>query len=165
MIRTAEAFDAAAYRNLIGQLESESDFLLYGKSERESTIEQVEGLIQKIEKEENSTIFLSELNGRVNGHVTVFGGGAPRNLHAASIITGVLKDFYGQGVAQELFHHLFQWAEEKGVTRLDLTVMVHNERAVHFYERMGFEKEGVKRESLIINGSPIDEYVMAKILV
>ncbi|WLR47681.1 GNAT family protein [Halobacillus litoralis] len=165
MIRTAEVFDAAVYRNLIEQLEAESDFLLYGKSERKSTIEQVEGLIQKIEKEENSTIFLSELSGGVNGHVTVFGGGAPRNLHTASIITGVLKDFHGQGIAVDLFHRLFQWAEEKGVTRLDLSVMVHNERAVHFYERMGFEKEGVKRRSLIIKGSPIDEYVMAKILV
>ncbi|GEN53051.1 GNAT family N-acetyltransferase [Halobacillus faecis] len=165
MIKTAKVYDAEAYQKLIEQLESESDFLLYGKSERKSTIEQVEGLIQKIEKEENSTIFLSKLNGGVNGHVTVFGGGAPRTLHTANVITGVLKEFHGQGVAKELFNRLFQWAEEKGVTRLELTVMVHNERAVRFYERMGFEKEGVKRQSLMINGSPIDEYVMAKILV
>ncbi|WP_160917165.1 GNAT family N-acetyltransferase [Halobacillus litoralis] len=165
MIRTAEVFDAADYQNLIERLEAESDYLLFGKGERKSTVEQVEGLIQKVKKEENSSIFLSELNGKVNGHVTVFGGGAPRVLHTASVITGVLKDFHGQGVARELFFHLFEWAEEKGVTRLELTVMVHNERAVHFYERMGFEKEGVKRQSLIINRRPVDEYLMAKILV
>lgn len=165
MIRMAEVCDAADYRNLIENLEAESDFLLFGKGERKSTIEQVEGLIQKVEKEENSTIFLSELNGEVIGHVTVFGGGAPRIIHTASVITGVLKEFHGQGSAKELFLRLFEWAEEKGVIRLELTVMVHNERAVHFYEGMGFEKEGVKRQSLIVSERPVDEYVMAKILV
>ncbi|MBX0357262.1 GNAT family N-acetyltransferase [Halobacillus sp. Nhm2S1] len=165
MIKTAEVYDAEAYQNLIEQLESETDFLLYGKDERKSTIEKVKGLMQRVGKEENSTIILSELDGGVIGHVTVFGGGAPRTLHTASVITGVLKDFHGQGVAKELFYQLFQWAEAKGVTRLELTVMVHNERAVRFYERMGFEKEGVKRQSLMINESPVDEYIMAKILV
>ncbi|MYL72097.1 GNAT family N-acetyltransferase [Halobacillus litoralis] len=165
MIRTAEICDAAGYRKLMEKLESETDFLLFGNGERKATNEQVEKLIQKVEKEENSTILLSDLHGGINGHVTVFGGGAPRSIHTASVITGVLKDFHGLGVAKELFHHLFEWAEHHGVTRLELTVMVHNERAVHFYEQMGFEKEGVKRQSLIVSGRPVDEYIMSKILV
>lgn len=165
MIREARKADASIYKGLIESLESESDFLLFGQGERVSTIEQVQGLLMKVTGEENSIIFLSEKEEGVMGHVTVFGGGAPRNRHVGSVITGVLEKAQGSGLAQTLFSCLFEWAVEKGISRLELTVMVHNERAVNFYERMGFEKEGIKKQSLVVHGTPVDEYMMAKILI
>ncbi|SFJ61638.1 Protein N-acetyltransferase, RimJ/RimL family [Halobacillus dabanensis] len=165
MIRAANVNDAPAYRTLIQSLEAETDYLLFGKGERKWSVEQVEELLEKLEQAETSIIFLSEEEEEILGHVTVLGGGAPRNGHVGNVITGVLQKKKGTGMATKLFNHLFKWALEVGITRLELTVMVHNERAIRFYERMGFEKEGVKRNSLVVRGTPVDEYMMAKILV
>lgn len=165
MIRSANVNDAPAYRTLIQSLEAETDYLLFGKGERKWSVEQVEGMLERLEQVKTSIIFLSEEEGEMHGHVTVLGGGAPRNGHVGNVITGVLQRKQGTGMAIELFDHLFKWAVEVGLTRLELTVMVHNERAIQFYERMGFEKEGVKRHSLVVHGTPVDEYMMAKILV
>ena len=42
--------------------------------------------------------------------------------------------------------------------------MRHNERAQKLYIRCGFEIEGAKRHSIAIDGVPVDELVMAKLL-
>jgi RimJ/RimL family protein N-acetyltransferase len=42
--------------------------------------------------------------------------------------------------------------------------MVHNEAALALYKKMGFEIEGRKKHSLLINGTYVDEYCMAKLL-
>ncbi len=42
--------------------------------------------------------------------------------------------------------------------------MEHNERAVALYTRCGFEKEGVKRDCLLIDGAFVNELYMAKLL-
>lgn len=55
------------------------------------------------------------------------------------------------------------WAEEKKITRLELTVICENEIAKHLYEKSGFEIEGVKRKSVLVDGIYLDEFYMAKI--
>jgi RimJ/RimL family protein N-acetyltransferase len=40
--------------------------------------------------------------------------------------------------------------------------MVHNERAIALYKKMGFEIEGTKKRSMRIDGQYVDEYYMAK---
>ncbi len=57
------------------------------------------------------------------------------------------------------------WAKNQGVTRLELTVMTHNEKAVKFYKKMGFQIEGKKVNSLKVDGVYVDEYYMGKYLL
>jgi RimJ/RimL family protein N-acetyltransferase len=59
---------------------------------------------------------------------------------------------------------LEQWAEGIGIRRLELTVMTHNERAVGLYKKIGFEVEGLRKDSLYVDGRYVDEYSMAKLL-
>ncbi|MEK4237423.1 MULTISPECIES: hypothetical protein [unclassified Paenibacillus] len=47
-------------------------------------------------------------------------------------------------------------------TEVDMT---HNELAMSLYIKNGFEIEGTKRKSLVIDGQWIDEYYMSKILI
>jgi RimJ/RimL family protein N-acetyltransferase len=56
------------------------------------------------------------------------------------------------------------WAREQHVHRLELSVMVHNTRGVGLYKKMGFEVEGVKRDSLFVDGAYVDEYYMGKLI-
>lgn len=43
--------------------------------------------------------------------------------------------------------------------------MTHNELAMSLYIKNGFEIEGTKRKSLVIDGQWVDEYYMSKILI
>jgi RimJ/RimL family protein N-acetyltransferase len=56
------------------------------------------------------------------------------------------------------------WAHRHRVHRLELTVMAHNAAAVALYEKAGFVIEGTRRHSMLIDGSYVDEYYMAKLL-
>lgn len=164
MIREAEEKDAERYKLLIAELEAETDFLLYGRGERSWTLDRVKGLIQHCSKHPASQLLLSEDEDGWNGHVTVLGGTAPRNRHTARLVTGVKKRVQGKGVADALFRHVETWAKDHGISRLELTVMTANTRAVRFYEKHGYIKEGTKQGTLMVDGQLMDEYMMAKIL-
>ncbi|WP_010531391.1 GNAT family N-acetyltransferase [Lentibacillus jeotgali] len=49
-------------------------------------------------------------------------------------------------------------------TRLELTVIKDNMKAVKLYQKMGFQIEGEKVHSLIIDGQPANEYYMYKLV-
>lgn len=63
-----------------------------------------------------------------------------------------------------LFREMDIWAMNNGIVRLELSVMTHNQAALGLYTKSGFEIEGTKRKSLIIDGEWVDEYYMSKIL-
>ncbi|GAE36015.1 acetyltransferase [Halalkalibacter akibai JCM 9157] len=50
------------------------------------------------------------------------------------------------------------------IHRLELTVVTRNEIGISLYQKMGFEIEGRKRDSLLINSEYVDEYYMSKLL-
>jgi RimJ/RimL family protein N-acetyltransferase len=79
-------------------------------------------------------------------------------------VVGIRHKFAGQGIGKKLFEALERWAVEHGLHRLELTVMCHNERAIRLYQKMGYNIEGVKQDSLRVDGRYVDEYYMAKIL-
>jgi RimJ/RimL family protein N-acetyltransferase len=45
-----------------------------------------------------------------------------------------------------------------------MTVMAHNHRAIDVYKRAGFVVEGVKRGAILVDGEPVDEWMMAKVV-
>jgi RimJ/RimL family protein N-acetyltransferase len=47
--------------------------------------------------------------------------------------------------------------------RVELTVHTTNQRAIAAYKRCGFQVEGVRRSSLLVDGKYVDEYLMAVI--
>src|SRR4030066_85253 len=58
------------------------------------------------------------------------------------------------------FEKMEQWAKRKDIHRLELNVVTHNEAAVALYRKVGFEIEGKKKHSLLINNTYADEYWM-----
>lgn len=59
---------------------------------------------------------------------------------------------------------MMDWAKKVHLHRLDLTVIAKNDAAIALYKKMGFEIEGVKRDSLLINNEFVDEYYMSKLI-
>nr|WP_246578013.1 GNAT family N-acetyltransferase [Clostridium psychrophilum] len=57
-----------------------------------------------------------------------------------------------------------KWVLENNLTRLELTLMENNVAAIKLYEKMGFKREGLKENPLIVNGKYVSEYYMGKII-
>lgn len=122
----------------------------------------------KLKKSSRETIkqsLLLKKNGQLIGYLAAYGGRYKRNRHSVYVITGILQAFTSRGIGTSLFEELERWAREKRIHRLELTVMIHNEAAIALYKKIGFEIEGRKQHSLVINGSYVDEYFIAKLLL
>ncbi|RLJ86442.1 GNAT family N-acetyltransferase [Planococcus citreus] len=164
LIRTAEHGDARSLALLQKAVEAESDFMLYGKDERSLSTQRVRKQIIEWKQSGHSTIIIAILNGQHVGYLMVIGNEAKRASHRASLVLGLLKEAQGKGIAKSLLEKAEEWAKQKGISRLELTVLGANERARKLYEKTGFEAEGTRRRSLIIDGKEQDEIYLAKFL-
>ena len=75
----------------------------------------------------------------------------------------IFQDTHKILIGTEFFKRLNIWAEESKVVRLELTVICENESAKHLYTNSGFEIEGIKRKSVCVDGTYLDEYYMARV--
>lgn len=64
--------------------------------------------------------------------------------HMAELGMSVHADFRGKGVGIELMEGAKDWARAFGVEKLCLNVVPDNARAIRFYEKVGFEAEGMR---------------------
>ncbi|EIJ78477.1 GCN5-related N-acetyltransferase [Bacillus methanolicus PB1] len=163
-IRHITSDDAEKFVNLILQVESESDFMLFEANERKVTPEQQRSQIEAMQKKGNSTILVAEVEGNLVGYLVAIGGRARRNKHTVYLVVGILDQYRGKGIGNKLFTELENWAREHKIHRLELSVITSNRAALSLYSKMGFQKEGIKKDSLLVNGQYVDEYYMSKLL-
>lgn len=164
IIRSIRPEDAPAYRDLYLQLDKETDFRLYEAGERPPALE---GFTEEIERflsipQSNIIVAEDEETGRLAGYLQAIGRTQKHIRHVVSINIALLQCYTGQGLGGKLFAYLEDWARTQGIRRLDLTVMENNPNAKKLYEKLGFQHEGVKKRSFLLNDTFIDEYYMAK---
>jgi RimJ/RimL family protein N-acetyltransferase len=83
--------------------------------------------------------------------------------HRATLAVGVAKAHWGKGVATALLEYALRWSREMRLRRIELTVHTTNQRAIEAYKRCGFQVEGVRQSSLLVDDTYVDEYLMAVI--
>lgn len=154
--------DAERFWELMNQLDYETKYMLYEPGERIKNLPEVESLIHN-SIERDDFLIVAETDTKIVGYISAQKGSLRRIAHSAYIVVGILKDYRGKGIGTEFFKRLDRWAEEQNVKRLELTVICKNETAKHLYENNGFEIEGIKRKSILVDGEYLDEYYMAKI--
>lgn len=87
----------------------------------------------------------------------------PRMRHSASVGIMIHRDYQDKGVGTALMNAVIDIADNwLMLIRVELNVFEDNERAIHLYEKLGFEKEGLKRFASIRNGKYENEYIMAR---
>lgn len=163
-IREITPDDAEAFLDLCLRLDHETAFMMYEPGERSTTVEEQRALISGTLESPNSTIIVAGSDSTLAGYVSASGGEFNRNRHSAYVVAGVRQEFAGQGIGKRLFTELDGWAARTGIQRLELTVRVDNAPAINLYQRMGYEIEGTKRRSLLLDGEFVDEFYMARLL-
>lgn len=92
------------------------------------------------------------IEGNVVGWCDVLPIDRPTMSHVGVLGVGVLSAHRGKGIGTALVRSAIEMAKAAGLTRIELTVREHNERAITLYERLGFTREGVKRKAVRIDG-------------
>ncbi|WP_059170332.1 GNAT family N-acetyltransferase [Bacillus sp. FJAT-27445] len=165
LIREIQPVDAENFICLIKQVESESKFMLMEAEERKTTPEQQRKQLEHIKKQSNSTIFVAEQEkGKLVGYLIAMGGSVRKTMHSAYLVIGILEEYRGRGIGTSLFQRLEEWAINSKISRLELTVVTQNEAGIALYKKRGFEIEGIKRKSLMIDDEFYNEYFMSKLL-
>lgn len=142
-VRKAETEDGDKLLSVFRKLDSETKFMLFEPEERKTTVEEQEEIM---------------------GFTLGMGNELKRNKHTLYCVIGILQRYTGNGVGRTLLRKLEEWAFDAGFHRLELTVMEHNERAKRLYLSLGFQSEGIRRDSLKIDGKFINEIYMSKLI-
>ena len=146
------------------KIDNESSNMLFDKDERISLATPQKRSFTALLNDENSNIWIVEDNNTFIGYLICVGNNINRQKHSAYIVMGVLKEFNNKGIGTLLLTSLINWAKEKSLKRLELTVRSDNNSALSLYKKMGFSIEGTKYSSLLVNSEFIDEFYMSKIL-
>ncbi|MEK4085834.1 GNAT family N-acetyltransferase [Psychrobacillus sp. FSL K6-1415] len=162
IIREADLEDARPFINLQETIFAETDFMLFGKSDRQLTVQSIRKSMNTWKTSPNSILLLAIMNGQYAGYVQFIGGPAPRAVHRASVVIGVKQAFSKKGIASSLMLQGEKWAKESGISKLELTVIKENINAQKLYKKLGFELEGTRKNALIIHDQFVDEYYMGK---
>jgi RimJ/RimL family protein N-acetyltransferase len=163
-IRTIHESEAGELLALKHALDEETKFMLLEPDERTATAEDTRRQIGTVLQRNNATILVAETEGQLIGYVSADGGGFRRNWATAHVVIGIRQAWTGQHVGSRLFAALDEWARASGIHRLELTVMVHNERGIALYQKMGFLVEGTMKDDLCVDGKWVSQYFMAKII-
>jgi len=84
--------------------------------------------------------------------------------HKAELAITVHDDYQNLGVGTALIRHLIKIARKKKLKKIFLTTNTENARAIHVYQKAGFEIEGIFHKDICLNGKYLDEYRMALFL-
>ncbi len=124
-----------------------------------------EAVLHRPEHAPQHLLAVAELEGQIIGHIRLFSGlCGPKDQHVAELGILVLSPYRGRGVGQFLMAYALDWAGERGLKKIVLSVFATNREAIKLYARNGFVLEGTRNMQYNIGGQYVDEMLMAKFL-
>ena len=161
MVRTA---DAAILLDLLMTVSGEVDSL------PQSPVE-----ISRIDKDEAGEVLASSIRhsiltgafseGRMIGMCSIVPVSAEvRRKHVGAMFIAVRKEVWERGVSTHLAEYAMDMAREKGIRKVEISVVGENEKTMEFLSGLGFFEEGRNLRALSIDGSFIDSVRYAAFL-
>ncbi|CAM5219718.1 ribosomal-protein-alanine N-acetyltransferase [Lysinibacillus sphaericus] len=97
------------------------------------------------------------------GHIALY---AIKRLPYSSAFVGYAMDeiYIGKGIVTEAVELVVQFAfEQIGLHRVEAYVSTENNASIRVLEKSGFQREGLLRKLLYINGQWVDHYMYARL--
>ncbi|NVO24213.1 GNAT family N-acetyltransferase [Donghicola mangrovi] len=103
--------------------------------------------------------------GELVGYACLQGFTLARQKHLADFGPFYVRStMQGRGFGRALCQAMIDHARQKGFLQLELTVWSENHAAIRLYESLGFRRFGCRPRSVIIDGQPCDDLLMALML-
>ncbi|MCK4025388.1 GNAT family N-acetyltransferase [Streptococcus iners] len=162
----AEPADAVAFIDFMNQVARESDYLVMDESGFRFSPEEMERIFEAGIENPGELCLLAKVGSEVIGAISVKSSKQFRISHIGNIFIAIKKDYWGHGLGAILLEEVIEWAQEMEVLkRLELTVQVRNQAAVHLYQKMGFVIEGTQvRGARTDEGEWLDLYYMGRLI-
>ena len=146
---------------------AQTPFLLREPDEAaQMTLAQEEAFVRSQIDAERAVMLLGIVDGELAGicHLMPIGG-LRRVRHRCTLAVGLLRAYWGLGLARAMMSALLDRARALGYEQAELEVVTTNERAVGLYQRLGFEICGtLPRNMKYEDGGYADLYAMVKAL-
>ncbi len=165
-IEEARPSDAGDLIEYVEQLVMEPDINIpLAPGEFNIGIHEEEIILADYAESDNSLFLIARADGRIVGALNCRGGRGKALRHTATLGVSVHKDWRDSGIGTALMEMAIEWARNTNIVkRIELTVYARNERAIHLYEKLGFQLEGCRRKAVCHNGEHIDDLIMALLL-
>lgn len=162
----AEPADAVAFIDFMNQVARESDYLVMDESGFRFRPEEMERIFEAGIENPGELCLLAKVGSEVIGAISVKSSKQFRISHVGNIFIAIKKDYWGHGLGTILLDEVIEWAQEMDLLkRLELTVQVRNQAAVHLYQKMGFVIEGTQvRGARTDEGEWLDLYYMGRLI-
>ena len=95
----------------------------------------------------NNITLLARLGERIVGHLQLFRIPFERRKGVGEVFIYIHQDFQNIGLGTMMMKKAIELGKERGFHRLGLTVVADNHWAIKVYEKVGFKKEGIARET------------------
>ena len=141
-LREAIPDDAAALLQVSQKIAEETDFLIMDEVGLGLSEEMLSLQLADLYESENNLLLLALADEKIVGMASVKAASEFTVAHIGEVGISVLKEFWGIGLGSALLNEVIYWSENASpLRRLELTVQKRNERAIHLYQKFGFETE------------------------
>lgn len=161
LLREARGEDARQVLDFLNQVGGESDNLLFGAGEFPLPVEQERAFLER-QRGEARSLLLVGFAGEELACVASCDALAARQrtAHRAGLSVTVRQALWGMGIGRRAMEALIDFARGAGLEVLQLEVRADNARALALYERLGFQRLGLYRDFMKVNGQPCDAWFM-----
>jgi RimJ/RimL family protein N-acetyltransferase len=145
LVREATFQDAVPLNQMVAQIFGSSNQVLTSLEEFQAsgTLQVQLQRIKHFSEAIGKCIFVAEIDRRLVGTLDFWNGYRKRIEHTGEFGMGVLPQYRDQGIGACLIEVLLKWAADNPIIeKVKLGVFANNPRAIHLYQKMGFEEEG-----------------------
>ncbi|WP_135534004.1 MULTISPECIES: GNAT family N-acetyltransferase [Halostella] len=157
-IRPARQADLTGIVGAIRQVATEKTYIV-----AESVADELdhENVLLRHNTVESRMFFVATVDETVIGWVHLNAPELEKLDHTAELTVGVLEEYRGQGIGNELLDRATEWARANEYERLYQSVPSTNQRAIEFLEENGWQVEAVREDHYKLDDTYIDEVMMA----
>ena len=155
VIERARPEEAAALLDYLKIIGGETDNLSFGAEGVPLSLEAEQTYLGKQYESTDNVQYLAKADGEIIGTASL-NRRSNRMSHRGVFGISLKKAWWGCGAASALTEAILTFARENGFEQLNLEVHSDNARAIHLYEKYGFQKLCTFPHFFKINGEYID---------
>lgn len=158
-VRQIELNDIAGFHAALSSVAREKRYLL---TVEPPPMDRMQAFV-KTNVEQNHAQYVAVVEDRLVGWADIVPISRQSMGHVGTLGMGVVAEYRGQGIGNRLLEITIAHAWREGLKRLELEVFADNEIAIDlYYEKHGYQIEGVKRYARCIDGVYQDVVVMGQ---
>lgn len=166
ILRNASKEDAEGMIAYMKGISKETDFVLRYPDEVTFTVQSEIEILEAQKDAPGSFMMVAIVDGEIAGNCSINGLGSQRKIrHRAGFAIALYEKYWNLGIGGAMMRKSLELAKEMRYEQVELEVVAKNERAIHLYEKYGYQKYGERPNALKLDqGGYMNEYQMIRML-